>query len=177
MDSTNWTAIGRITKAHGLKGEIRLQLDFTFLFPDKLPTVFYIESAGNEPIQYFIASGDIISNQHAIIHFEEVKDRNTAQMLQGKKVYLPDDKTTDFEIIANDSLFNDVEGFTIMDTAGKIIGTIKEVQWLPAHPVALLENPPEQLIPLHEDFLVEKNIEQKQLVLNLPDGLADLLNT
>lgn len=174
VENSNRKAIGKISKAHGIKGEIRIQLDFAFSFPETLPEVFYIDAGSLEPLPYFVEKIERSDEQSAIVKFEGISDRATAEKLRSRKIYVEDAVIATFEKSSPESPFSGIEGFDVLDEAGNVIGNILELNWLPAHPVAVLDEEAYRILPLHEDLLILIDRDKRQIILRLPDGILDL---
>ncbi|MEL6393995.1 MAG: hypothetical protein AAFR97_14725 [Bacteroidota bacterium] len=65
-------------------------------------------------------------------------------------------------------------GYSIRAEGYSDLGPIEEVMDLPQHYLAKLDvEGQEVLIPLHDDLILSRNDEDKELVMRLPEGLLD----
>ena len=66
-----------------------------------------------------------------------------------------------------------MEGFVLKNLDGEPLGTFTEIREMPAHDMGILEiNGQEIMVPLVEAFMVSENVETKEVVMDLPEGLV-----
>jgi 16S rRNA processing protein RimM len=150
--------IGRIGKAHGLRGEVVVEAisnrDERFL-PGSLLYVAGVPRA--------IATARLHQNRW-LVRFEGIEDRTAAEALRGIVVTgdalesLPENEVWVHELI----------GASISDRAGTDLGTIVAVEANPAHDILVTDEG--VLIPIV--FVVEQS--EGRVVVDLPDGLLQL---
>ena len=76
----------------------------------------------------------------------------------------------------------DLVGFSVVDEAGKLIGTVQGLEENPAHALLVVKRggssddseQDEVLIPLVDEFLVAVEEEAREIRVTLPEGLLDL---
>lgn len=167
--------IGFTKKPHGLKGEIKLQIDDKYV-EDLLETDVVILTIQGKEIPFFIE--DIRIGNNIIGKFEEVDTLEDAQKISSKvlslreKDILPDELRT----------FDEEEGLQFEKCVGYMIvngeeevGIIDEVQEFPQQEMAILTyDGRDVLIPLHPAFIVKQDDELKKIFMNLPEGLLEL---
>jgi 16S rRNA processing protein RimM len=67
-------------------------------------------------------------------------------------------------------------GFEVKDAISGILGKISDVDISTANTLFVIENEKgELLIPACEEFIFKIDYENKQLLMNLPEGLTDLM--
>jgi 16S rRNA processing protein RimM len=158
VPGTERLEIGRIGKAHGLRGEVVVDAisnrDERFL-PG---SVLYL--SGN-------ATAIATSRRHQqrwLVRFEGIEDRTAAEALRGIVVTgdalgsLPENEVWVHELI----------GSSVSDRAGTDLGTIVAVEANPAHDILVTEEG--VLIPIV--FVVER--DAGRVVVDLPEGLLQL---
>ncbi len=165
--------IGKLTKAHGLKGEIN------FLFTDdtwdRVETDHLICEVDGILVPFFMEEYRFRSDSTALVKFEDIDSAEAAQMLVNSDVYL--EKKYQEELDDDEVSLNYFIGFTMVDgDTGKVIGTIVDIDdntdnWLF---VVERENGEETLIPAHEEFISEIKQEEKTMIMDLPTGLLEL---
>jgi 16S rRNA processing protein RimM len=156
--STDRLEIGRIGKAHGLRGEVVVDAisnrDERFL-PG---SVLYLSGAPTA-----IATSRRHQNRW-LVRFEGIEDRSAAEALRGIVVTgdalesLPENEVWVHELI----------GLAVSDRAGTDLGTIVAVEANPAHDILVTEEG--VLIPIV--FVVER--DAGRVVVDLPEGLLQL---
>jgi 16S rRNA processing protein RimM len=150
--------IGRIGKAHGLRGEVVVDAisnrDERFL-PG---SVLYI-SGEARPI--------VTSRRHQnrwLVRFEGVEDRNAAEALRG--IVVTGDPLGDLP--ENEIWVHELVSASVTDTAGDDLGTVVAVEANPAHDILVTDQG--VLIPIV--FVVEHG--DGRVVVDLPEGLVQL---
>lgn len=148
--------VGRVAKAHGLRGEVIVSLgtDRT----ERLdPGTVLSSDAGDLTV---VSSQP---HQHRyIVQFEGVYSREAADALHG--VVLRAEPLDD-----PDALFvHELIGMRVLDTAGAQLGVVESIEQNPASNLLVLESG--GLIPLR--FLVERRGDS--LIVQIPEGLLDL---
>ncbi|MDX2195972.1 MAG: ribosome maturation factor RimM [Cytophagales bacterium] len=167
--------IGYISKTHGVKGEIVLQLhkEVAAFFKPKADTLFIGDA--NENIPYFINK----YSHHQAKVILELRDINTlekGQSLKGKKVYLPEAWLSKF--IQQSISLSQLEGYALVEKNigfnTTVVGTIE----YPNNPliVASLQGK-EILIPYNKNIVQSIDHEKKIISLSLPEGYLDIYLT
>ncbi|TVR76134.1 MAG: 16S rRNA processing protein RimM [Chitinophagaceae bacterium] len=178
MEAVNHTPIGKITKTHGLKGEVRIKLNFTFLFPENYaPEVLFLGDNHTKPIPFFVENFNAVKENEAIVKFEDISDKDDAEKLKNLYFFTDEEESRLFIVENEESKLSYLSGYRLLDEQQNIIGTIDTIRILPAHPVAVLHIKNEEvLIPLHNDLILEIRKESKEIVIKIPDGLLSLYN-
>lgn len=169
--------MGRLTKVHGLKGE----LNFAFHNDawDDIEAEYLIVETEGLLVPFFLEEYRFRNDEEAIVKFKRIDSDTQATELAGCTVYLerkqlPDDymaqKAENGEIGIDFYI-----GYTIQ-ADGTTIGVIDDVDDSTANVLFHLETPTggELIIPASDDYITEINDEQKVMVMNLPEGLLDL---
>jgi 16S rRNA processing protein RimM len=152
--------IGRIGKAHGLRGEVVVEAISNRDERFQPGSVLYVSG---EPRP--IATSRLHQNRW-LVRFEGIDDRNAAEALRGIVVTgdalesLPENEVWVHELI----------GATVYDRAGEgtDLGTVVAVEANPAHDILVTEEG--VLIPIV--FVVEQG--DGRVVVDLPEGLLQL---
>lgn len=148
--------VGRIDRAHGLRGEVVIRLTSNNL--DRVAVGAPLDAAGR---QLTVAS----SRKHKdrwIVAFDEVLDREGAEALAGVVLRAPA-----VEGDAEGYWVHDLIGAAVVDVDGADHGTVVEVLENPASDVLVLSSGP--LVPLR--FAAWD--DQGRLVVDGPEGLLD----
>ncbi len=156
MGSVELLEVGRITKAHGLKGEV-----LVFLSSDRVErmAVGSVLQTVRGPLTVTWAKRH---QDRWRVHFEGVDDRNAADALHSTVLHAePIDDPDAFFI-------HELIGSEVVDRAGVHIGTVEFVEANPAHDMLVLDGA--RLVPLV--FIVER--DGTKLIAELPVGLFDL---
>ena len=148
--------VGRVVKAHGLKGEVVVDLvtDHT----ERVAAGAALDGDGRTLTVVWSTP----FQQRWIVQFDGVSSREEAEALRGTVLRAE-------PIDDPDALFvHDLIGCVVVDTAGVELGVVKAVEANPASDLLVLESG--GLIPL--TFLVDR--AEGRLVVDPPAGLLDL---
>lgn len=165
--------IGKITKAHALKGELNFQ--FTDDVWDRIETDYLICEVDGILVPFFLEEYRFRSDTTALVKFEDLDSADAVQFLVNTDVYL--EKKFKEELDEDEVSLNYFIGFTMIDgdddsRIGEIIAIDDNTEnWL-----FIVERPngEEVMIPAHEEFIAEINQEDKIMTMDLPIGLLDL---
>ena len=162
---------GKITKTHGLKGEITVKLDVAN--PEDFKDLRYllIEDRGNL-IPYFIENQKI-NGDKMIVRLQDVKKVEQAVAFMGKAVFLPNEFMPELE--DDDFYYKEIVGFKMVDALKGEIGEISDVLEYPTQAVIqVMKDGKEILIPIHDDIIQKVDKKAKILTVKAPEGLIDM---
>lgn len=161
--------IGRVGRPHGLKGEIKVNVEDHF--EDDLLSASAV-LIGDPPVPYFLETAR--GGGALIVKFEDLNSREDVMLLSNKPIALKAEDVTDPDPIDKDNPFAHLVGYTIAAEGYETLGPILEIVDMPQHYLALIErNGNEFYIPLHEDLIISEKAEEKLLEMDLPEGLAE----
>jgi 16S rRNA processing protein RimM len=171
MSHPQLTEIGTITKTHGIKGEVQVSWTNSFdLDEQKLESVFLqIEGI---PIPFLVKSIRGKGAEDALILFNEVESIDEANELVGLKIFAEIKRKK-----AQSELYlDDLVGFSIISNKGVLLGQIEHLQDFSGNLVFQVMNNSghELLIPATPDFILDLDEGSKTLVMEIPEGLAEL---
>lgn len=162
---------GKITKTHGLKGEITVKLDVANPGDFKDLRYVLIEDRGNL-IPYFIENQKI-NGDKMIVQLQDVKKVEQAVAFMGKAVFLPNELMP--ELDEDDFYFKEIVGFKMIDALKGEIGEISDVLEYPTQAVIqVMKDGKEILIPIHDDIIQKVDKKAKTLTVKTPEGLIDM---
>ncbi len=168
--------IGHTKKTHGLRGGVKATIEEKFYEDFDAAEFLFIEINGKQ-VPYFIE--EVTGGKELIIKFEDIDDIDAARLITSKELFLKEDQIIPAEQRKYSQIgieYSETQGFAMVSIEGKYIGTISEVMEMPGQIMALVQMDEnlEKLIPLNEQFVVEINEAEKQVVIDLPDGLLEL---
>lgn len=168
-------SVGKIIKAYSLKGAVKVAFEAFFMeFVPDLEVIFLEQ--GKNKIPYFIEDISFKENQPVMIKLEGINTKEEATAISRRKVFVdkslfPDieeafDEQHDWDYLIEYTAFEQTE----------IIGKVKDIFYTTHQITAQILNKEQKeiLIPLHEDFIVEIDEDQKQIKFELPEGLLEL---
>ncbi|MGO3884990.1 MAG: ribosome maturation factor RimM [Mycetocola sp.] len=168
--------IGRLTKAHGLKGAIKLEM-FTddpkkrfvpgAVFTLQVPTSssWHGKTLTLSELRWY--------NSHPVGFFEGVEDRTAAEGLLKAILWIDDDSDADQEddawhhhqLIGLDVVRDDV-----------VLGTVARIDHLPAQDLIAVDTPSgEVLVPFVHALVPEVDLDNRRIIVTPPLGLFEEL--
>lgn len=150
--------IGKISKAQGIKGEIKLNLNNENIDLTNVKT-FVIENESYKVENIFKRPNGIFAK------LERVDDRTSAESLQGKFI---DVLKEELEMLnANEFYFDDLVGAKIVDQNGQELGTIDSIeQYGAADVIVINENGKFFNLPFLSDIFLNFNQQNKTFVVD-----------
>ena len=150
--------VAKILKSNGTQGDLLIGLlDITIEDLDTREPVYVIFDG--LPVPFFIDSVTRRGNTRAIVHLTDIDSLQDAEEVVGREILLD----AEFEEESEE----DCTGWTLYDK-DRLVGTISGLEDIPGNPCLEVAG---ALVPLHEDFILEADPEQKRLVMDLPEGL------
>lgn len=171
--SDSLTAIGRVIRTHGIKGELNVELyDADRVTPADLRCVIFDMDGINVP--FFVGSVRPRGGQSCLMTLDDVADENAASLFVGKEVFALTDELPGGEDDMEGYLtLEDLIGYRLFDTDGTLIGAIEDVDDSTANVLFDVERPDmtHVAVPAAEPLITEVDTEAKTLTMNLPTGL------
>lgn len=163
--------LGKLTKTHGLKGELAIWLDVDYPEEyDELDSVL-LEIKG-ELIPHFIEAIQIRPNK-SIVKFEDIDTIEDAQKIVNCDIYLPNDNLP--ELDENQFYYHEIIDFDIVDEQKGKLGKVTAVYTSDAQDlIAMAYQNSEVLIPVSDEIVKTIDREKKELYTNLPEGLLEI---
>jgi 16S rRNA processing protein RimM len=179
-----WTAIssktklrvGRLVKAHGLKGGIKLEL-YTDSPDQRFRAGQVLELQVPETSEWFGKTIKVLElrfyNQSPVLFLEGIDSRTKAEtlikailLIETEADALPEDPEAwyDHQLVGLKAL-----------VGNEVVGVVARVDHLPAQDLLAIETPQgEVLVPFVRQIVPEVNIELGQVSLTPPDGLFEV---
>ena len=156
--------VGKILKAHGLLGEVKVFL-YNIDSESLKPEIDIWLKIKNEFIVFEIES---IKN-NKFIKFKNVNDRVDAELLNGKKIHL---SRKNFPLLKGNNFYlTDVIGFDINDSNGKKYGFVLDIIKLPTNDSILFSyNNKDIMIPIIDDFIELFDFKNRTLIIKNFEG-------
>lgn len=159
--------IGRLGKAHGVKGEVSFLFDDDVF--DRVDADYLILEVDGILVPFFIEEYRFRNDSTALVKFEDVDSQERARELTNSDVYFPRSLSDDDQFPSLSMLV----GYTIVDSAtSRTIGRIAAIDDQTANILFCLEDG--TLIPANDDFVTHIDPQQRTIAMTLPEGLLDL---
>jgi 16S rRNA processing protein RimM len=172
MTQDNCFLLGYIVRTHGTAGNVVVFLDVDY--PDDYEDLesVYVEIKG-ELVPYFIQDINLQKQSNAIVSFEDVDTMAKAQALVGNSLYLP---LEDLEELGNeDFYYHEIKGFSVIDQQKGELGIVTDVYTLNGQDLISMDyEGSEVLIPTAVEIVLRADKLNKQLIVNLPEGLLEV---
>jgi 16S rRNA processing protein RimM len=176
LNAKSLLLIGRMGRAHGVRGEIRIipETDDPGRF-SALNRLYIGEAVGSaqafsvRSVRYQNGRGGPV----VLVAFEGVDDREGADRFRKKLVFAAEE---DLPPLDDDEYFiHDLIGCSVVDVDGKVVGTLRDVLDLPAHHVYAVgrEGLPDALIPAVPAFIEDVDVKAQRIVIRSIEGLLD----
>jgi len=163
--------LGKITRRHGLHGNVFLKLDTDQPeMYNKLDSIFV--DINGLLVPFFVAKQSWGKPETLIISFKNSSEALVDQVVN-KDVYLP---LSTLPVLSGKKFYyHEVVGFEIREEDGKSCGIIQSVNDQTGQHYFVLDLGGKQIvIPIIRDWILEVNREEKFLKMSLPEGLMDV---
>mgnify|MGYP002713008142 CR=1 FL=1 len=171
MDFESCYQLGYVLKAHGLKGELVIEIDADY--PEEyseMESVFV--EVNKKPVPFFIEYIRLLGSK-ATVKFEDVNTVEQANKLKGAGIYLPLEVLPDLEDDAY--YYHELVGFKVIDSNLGALGTIAGFYSAGSQNLLAMEyQEKEVLIPLTDEVVTSVDKQTKTVETTLPDGLLDI---
>ena len=170
--------VGRLVKAHGLKGAFKLELytddpdgrfvpgaEFTLQVPESSP--WHGKTITVREFRWM--------NSHAVVFFEGVDDRNAADELVRAILWI--DQDADAESDEDDAWYDhQLVGLDVVRD-GNVVGRLARVEHMPAQDLLIVKTPAgdEVMVPFVAAIVPEVDIRGGHVTIMPPPGLFEEL--
>jgi len=170
--------VGRIVKAHGIKGEFIVRPFTDYPESTFAPGVSLL--LGNTQSEGPDLTLSALELEQArphkdgyIVSVAGISDRNYSELLRGR--YLFRDVAA-LEPLADGQLFHyQLLGMKVQTSFGQMVGEVTEVYELNPNDILCVQGPGgEIMIPFSKDIVIEVDADKERIVVDPPDGLLDL---
>ena len=160
--------IGRLGKAHGVKGEVSFQFDDDIF--DRVDADYLVLDIDGILIPFFMEEYRFRSDTVCLVKFSGIDTQQRAQELTGCDVFFPRalaEKGDEMPSLAS------LVGFEIVNDAdGETIGRIAAIDDSTVNILFELENG--TLIPASDELITDIDAERRTIKMNIPEGLLDI---
>ncbi|MDQ4078341.1 MAG: ribosome maturation factor RimM [Chloroflexota bacterium] len=169
-ETEQWITIGKITRAHGIRGEVKVALfvdDAEFL--QELEHVF-LES---RPRRKMAIESVRFHRGQALLQFEGIDDRNEAERLRNRELLVPFEWLPELE--EDEYYVTQIIGLAVETEEGEVLGEVDEIIFTGANEVYIIRGGPrgEILLPAIESVVQSVDLEAGRVVVTVPEGLLE----
>lgn len=171
MATARFFTVGYISKTKGLKGELLLKVETGQAQEYQQTESVFLEIRG-KPVPFFVLSyRPQPGKKTAVLLLEDVDSVEKARELTGVPVLLPLSEKTESEAPP----FAELAGYQTTDKNLGTLGPIREIVQYPGHSVAVLTyRGREIMFPLNADLIERIDKQNRELFVNLPEGLLEI---
>ncbi len=172
MKKNECYSLGKITKSHGLKGEVTIYLDVDQPENYKKLDVILLDIKG-ELIPYDVEKIQI-RGKKSILKLKEITSIEETEKVVNAEVFLPLIALP--KLKGNRFYYHEIIGYNIYDSnSEKEIGKIKAIYESTGNDLFAVDlNGVEILIPIVDQFIKKIDHQNTTIELNIPDGLVDV---
>ena len=160
--------IGRLGKAHGVKGEVSFQFDDDIF--DTTDADYLILEIDGILVPFFMEEYRFRNDSLALVKFCDVDTQQRASELTGCDVYFP--RTLAEESEGQLSL-SSLVGFDIVEASNsKVVGKIAAIDDTTQNILFELEDG--RLIPASDELITNIDTNRQQIIMHIPTGLLEI---
>jgi 16S rRNA processing protein RimM len=159
-------AVGRVTRAHGVAGEVAVLVLSEVAERFEAGAVVYLEDGRALTVQDSRPHGGSV-----LVKFREIRDRDRAQGLVGALLVVPESMSPnlpegswwDYQLV----------GCEVVTESGRSLGALREVIHTPANDVwSAVGGDIETLVPVLKDVIVSVDVAARRIVVREIPGLT-----
>lgn len=166
-------AVGRIGRAHGVRGEVAVEVLTDF--PERFApgAALYVGPEGAEP-EAVRLEGARPHRGRLLLHFEGVTDRDEASALTGQYVFIPQSEA---RALGPDSYYpHELIGLEVVTAEGQAVGRVADLLETGSADVLIVrgaDDGPETLVPMIGEVIGEVDLDAGRITITPLPGLLD----
>ena len=168
-EEPRFLAIGRILRAFGVHGEVKVDVltDFPERF-EQMTSLYLGDERERQPVTILSSR---FHGKHALLLLEGYPDRTAAEGLRGLWLYIPLAEAMPLE---EDEFYeHEVVGCVVETEDGEMLGRIREVLFTGSNEVFVVQGADgDLLIPVIKDVVLEIDSPGGRVLVSLPPGLV-----
>jgi 16S rRNA processing protein RimM len=171
--SDDLVRVGIVTKAHGIKGEVKVHPDFGL--PDDFNNYkdLILIDPKSENRQVFRVGRCRPQDRLVILQFEELSDRTSAEGLCGHEVWI--DRSLLPKLAEGELYWHDLIGLQAETEGGRRLGRVETMLATAGHDILVVRGGGrEYLIPFDKEFIKTSDLEDGILIITEMPGLFEI---
>lgn len=163
--------VGKIANTHGIKGEVKV-IPLTD-DPERFTKLRWVYLERNNELERLDIEGVKFLKGMVLLKFKQINDMNAAELVKG--MVLKVDRKNAVKLPKDSFFICDLLGCEVLEEDGNRLGTLREVLKTGSNDVYVVEQEGRKdiLIPALKSVVKEVDLEQRKLVVVLPEGLVD----
>lgn len=173
MEKKGFLPIGKIVGAHGVKGNVKVYsfVESLSLFEQE-SSILVVSAKGSEKIfkiKWIKPHGRVV-----LLSLEGIENRDLAETLIGSELFVKRDSLP--KLVDGSYYWFDIIGLAVFTNDEKYIGRVESIIPTGSNDVYVVKDAQkdrdnEILIPAIESAVLEIDLEQKRMIVDLPEGL------
>jgi 16S rRNA processing protein RimM len=171
MAEPRWVPVGRIGRAHGVHGVVRvLPYGETLASRTKGDALYLRPPAGG--VRELTLDAFTWHQRNWLAHFVGFTSREASQELTGQELFLPEDQLPQLE--EGEYYHYQLIGLRVETDDGSFLGLLREILTAGSHDVYVVEHGDKEiLIPATEQVVLAIDLQKGCMRVALPEGLID----
>lgn len=171
---TKWFTVGKITKPHGLQGEVRV-LSLTD-FPEErfaFGNTLYLDRGNGSDFLPLVIQSSRVNKKFQLLRFEGYHHINDVESLKGFVLKVPEEQLSELE--EDEFYYHEIIGSRVFTDEGDDLGKVKEILSTGANDVWVVKDRSgkERLVPYIPDVVKEVDNENKKITIHVMEGLFE----
>ncbi len=171
-DGPRYLAVGHIRGAHGIRGEVKVELLTDYPERFKPGATMYLGSEERaRPVEITAARPH---QGYLLVKLSTVPDRSAAQAIVGQLLLILEEQA--MPLGEHENYAHDLLGLAVTTVEGRPLGVLTDILATGANDVYVVTGPEgkgEVLIPALRDVVVSVDLEAARMVVALPEGLLE----
>ena len=166
--------VGDIIKPHSYLGSVKVAFLFKGLDKVIKAKSFVFIGFMEKPVPFLVESVQWLDDTSALLKFADIDSDEKADELRNRELFV-NGATIPAKLRKRMIPASTYEGFTIEDEEGKQLGIVEEVMDEGLQPLLQVSyEGGDYMIPVHEDIIIDVLLEEKILIVDLPEGLLSV---
>ncbi len=163
--ASNFVKVGSLQRSFGTEGFLKYKL-----FSDYKEHVQKAEFLWIMHDDYYVPYRVVeLNSSKKMIQLDDVIDVESAAKIHNKALYLQLD---DVDLIEDERDF--LVNFNLFDKE-MLVGEIEEIRTIAGHLYAIINREEKEImIPIHEELILQIDVDQSLIQMDLPEGILDL---
>ncbi|NIM91020.1 MAG: 16S rRNA processing protein RimM [Candidatus Aminicenantes bacterium] len=163
-------SIGKVVKSKGKRGELRLRLYSEHYLKPFFPRV-YLHKKGS--LEEFEVETLCPYKDSFLIKLKEIDTLDQAWELVGQEILVPEEFLRPLE--ENNYYLFQLIGSSVINTKKERVGMVKDILFVENNELLVVQKGKKEiLIPFTKSICLEIDVDNKEILVNPPEGLLDL---
>lgn len=166
-DADDWTLIGRVVGAFGVRGEMKVQ-SFS-AFPDRFKNLKEVY-VGDQYRRHEVIGSRF--HKYELLRLSGIDTPEQVNALRGSDLWIP--RSEAMALPEGEYYADDIIGLTVETTQGQVIGQVTDLLETPANDVYVVRGQHgEVLVPAIRDVVRELDVVGGRIIVDPIEGLLD----